>query len=65
LTDQCQPNGATIRLNSKSTGTIAAVLVKEGDSVQKGQILIELESDRLRTELQQAQAKLLTRQQLI
>jgi hemolysin D len=55
---QLEPNGATIQLSAKNTGTVAAVLVKEGDSVQKGQILLELESDTLRRELQQAQAKL-------
>jgi hemolysin D len=55
---QLEPGGATIQLSAKNTGTVAAVLVKEGDSVQKGQILLELESDTLRRELQQAQAKL-------
>jgi hemolysin D len=53
-----EPKGATIRLDAKSTGTVAAVRVKEGQSVQKGQVLLELESDVLRTDLQQAQAKL-------
>ncbi len=53
-----EPKGATIRLDAKSTGTIVAVRVKEGESVRKGQVLLELESDVLRTDLQQAQAKL-------
>jgi hemolysin D len=53
-----EPKGATIRLDAKSTGTVVAVRVKEGESVQKGQVLLELESDVLRTDLQQAQAKL-------
>jgi hemolysin D len=53
-----EPQGATIRLDAKSSGTISSVRVKEGQSVRKGEILLELDSDVLRTELQQAQAKL-------
>jgi hemolysin D len=53
-----EPKGATQRLDSSAVGTVAAVRVQEGQAVKKGQILVELESDVLRTELQQAQAKL-------
>lgn len=53
-----EPKGATIRLDAKTSGTISSVRVKEGQSVRKGEILLELDSDVLRTELQQAQAKL-------
>ncbi|WGV26008.1 HlyD family efflux transporter periplasmic adaptor subunit [Halotia branconii] len=53
-----EPEGATQKLDSQAGGSIQAVKVKEGDAVKAGQILLEIESDILRTELQQAQAKL-------
>jgi hemolysin D len=53
-----EPKGATQRLDSPIAGTVGAVRVQEGQTVKKGQVLVELESDVLRTELQQAQAKL-------
>lgn len=53
-----EPKGATIRLDAKSNGTAIAVRVKEGQFVRKGQVLLELESNILRTEFQQNQAKL-------
>lgn len=53
-----EPKGATIRLDAKSSGTVIAVRVKEGQSVRTGQVLLELESNILRTEFQQNQAKL-------
>jgi hemolysin D len=53
-----EPKGATIRLDAKSNGTVVAVRAKEGQSVQKGQVLLELESNILRSDFQQAQAKL-------
>jgi hemolysin D len=53
-----EPKGATIRLDAKSNGTVVAVRVKEGQSVQKGQVLLELESNILRSDFQQTQAKL-------
>jgi hemolysin D len=53
-----EPKGATIRLDAKSNGTAIAVRVKEGQSVRTGQVLLELESNILRTEFQQNQAKL-------
>jgi HlyD family secretion protein len=53
-----EPKGATQKLDSRSGGSVIAVRVKEGDTVRTGQILLELESDVLRTDLQQAEAKL-------
>jgi HlyD family secretion protein len=53
-----EPKGATQRLDSPTAGTVETVRVQEGQTVKKGQVLVELESDVLRTELQQAQAKL-------
>jgi hemolysin D len=53
-----EPKGATQRLDAPAAGTVAAVRVQEGQTVSKGQVLIELEADVLRAERQQAQAKL-------
>jgi hemolysin D len=53
-----EPKGATIRLDAAVSGTVAEVRVKEGQQVKKGQVLLELESDLLRTDLQQGQTKL-------
>ncbi|MGB7417455.1 MAG: response regulator, partial [Thermosynechococcaceae cyanobacterium] len=53
-----EPKGATQRLDAPAAGTVAAVRVQEGQSVKKGQVLLELEADVLRNEVQQAQTKL-------
>ncbi|MGE5658242.1 MAG: HlyD family efflux transporter periplasmic adaptor subunit [Actinomycetota bacterium] len=53
-----EPFGATQRLDAPVSGTVTAVRVKEGQIVKAGQPLLELESDVLRTELQQSQNKL-------
>ncbi len=53
-----EPEGATQKLDSPVTGSVIAVNVKEGTTVKAGQVLVELESDVLRTDLQQAQTKL-------
>jgi len=53
-----EPQGKTLKLDAPVAGTVAAVTVKEGQTVRKGQLLLELDSDIVRTELQQAQAKL-------
>lgn len=53
-----EPKGKTLRLDAPVAGTVAAIKVKEGQTVRKGQILLELESEIAGTELQQAQAKL-------
>jgi hemolysin D len=53
-----EPLGATQKLDSPIGGSVKAVKVKEGDTVKSGQVLLELDSDILQTELQQAQSKL-------
>ncbi|TFI52964.1 HlyD family efflux transporter periplasmic adaptor subunit [Mastigocladus laminosus UU774] len=53
-----EPKGSTQKLDALSSGSVKAVRVKEGDTVKAGQVLLELESDILQTELQQAQEKL-------
>ncbi|BAZ13504.1 HlyD family secretion protein [Calothrix sp. NIES-4071] len=53
-----QPKGATQKLDSAVGGRVIAVKVKEGQTVSSGQILMELESDILKTQLQEAQKKL-------
>ncbi|GAX44798.1 HlyD family secretion protein [Tolypothrix sp. NIES-4075] len=53
-----EPLGETQRLDTPVGGNIIAVKVKEGETVKAGQLLVELESNVLRTDLQQAQAKL-------
>ncbi|MEJ6484846.1 HlyD family efflux transporter periplasmic adaptor subunit [Nostoc punctiforme UO1] len=53
-----EPKGATQKLDSQVGGSVKAVTVKEGDTVRTGQVLLELESDVLQTELQQIQSKL-------
>ncbi|MBD2342900.1 HlyD family efflux transporter periplasmic adaptor subunit [Anabaena subtropica] len=53
-----EPQGATQKLDSQAGGSVKLVMVKEGDTVKAGQILLELESDILRTELQETQERL-------
>ncbi len=53
-----EPKGATRKLDTRTGGSVKAVTVKEGDTVKSGQILLELDSDILETDLQQTQAKL-------
>ncbi|MBD2338212.1 HlyD family efflux transporter periplasmic adaptor subunit [Calothrix sp. FACHB-156] len=53
-----EPQGATQKLDSQAGGSVKVVKVKEGDTVKAGQVLLELESDVLQTQLQQAEAKL-------
>ncbi|MEA5572998.1 HlyD family efflux transporter periplasmic adaptor subunit [Calothrix sp. UHCC 0171] len=53
-----EPQGATQKLDSQVGGSVKNVKVKEGGTVKAGQVLLELESDVLQTELQQAEAKL-------
>ncbi|MBD2773627.1 HlyD family efflux transporter periplasmic adaptor subunit [Iningainema tapete] len=53
-----EPQGATLKLDTTAGGSVKAVKVKEGDTVQAGQVLLELESDILQTELQASQTKL-------
>ncbi len=53
-----EPEGATQTLDSPVSGSVTAVNVKEGSTVQAGQVLVQLESDVLQAELQQVQTKL-------
>jgi hemolysin D len=53
-----EPKGKTLRLDTPITATVSSIKVKGGQSVRKGQPLLELESELARTELQQAQARL-------
>jgi hemolysin D len=53
-----EPQGATQKLDSQVGGSVKTVKVKEGDSVKAGQVLLEVESDVLQTELQQVETKL-------
>jgi HlyD family secretion protein len=53
-----EPKGATQKLDSPVGGGVTVVRVKEGETVKAGQVLLELESDVLRTELQQVVTKL-------
>ena len=48
----------TATLSSKIVGTVTGVLVKEGDKVKKGQILLEIDSRDVRADLQGAEAAL-------
>ncbi|MBW4644749.1 MAG: HlyD family efflux transporter periplasmic adaptor subunit [Goleter apudmare HA4340-LM2] len=53
-----EPKGATQKLDSLAGGSVKAVNAKEGDIVKLGQVLLELESDILQTDLQQTKSKL-------
>ncbi|MDZ8134468.1 MAG: HlyD family efflux transporter periplasmic adaptor subunit [Nostoc sp. DedQUE04] len=53
-----EPKGATQKLDAQAGGSVKAVTVKEGDTVKAGQVLLELDSELLQTELQQVQSKL-------
>ncbi|HLP87888.1 MAG TPA: HlyD family efflux transporter periplasmic adaptor subunit [Nostocaceae cyanobacterium] len=57
-TGRIEPQGATQKLDSLVTGSVKAVNVSEGANVKAGQVLVELESDVLQTEIQQNQARL-------
>ncbi|PLZ90289.1 HlyD family secretion protein [Fischerella muscicola CCMEE 5323] len=53
-----EPLGATQRLDAPVPGTVTHVYVKEGQTVKAGQVLLELESDLVRMDLQRVQTKL-------
>jgi hemolysin D len=53
-----EPKGKTIRLDAPVSGNVAAIKVREGQQVKAGQILMELNSQLINAELQQAQARL-------
>lgn len=53
-----EPQGKTIRFDAPVTEAIAKVNVKEGQTVKAGEILVELETQPVLSELQEAKAKL-------
>ncbi len=53
-----EPKGATQRLDASASGTVAHVRVIEGQKVKTGQVIIELESNVLRTDIERAKTKL-------
>ena len=53
-----ETKGSSNRLEAATSGSVIAVRAQEGQSVQKGQILLELESDAVRAEVQQSKTKL-------
>jgi HlyD family secretion protein len=53
-----EPKGATQKLDSPIGGSVIVVRVKEGETIKAGQVLLELESDVLKTELDQILKKL-------
>ena len=48
-----EPKGKVIKLDTPVGGTVAQIFVKEGDIVEAGQPLLELESELVNSELQQ------------
>lgn len=53
-----EPEGKTVRLDAPVAGTVAKVLVNEGQVVKEKQLLLELESEPVRSDLQQVEVKL-------
>jgi len=53
-----EPKGATQRIDATASGKVTTVRAKAGQIITKGQLLLELESDVLRTDLQQTQTKI-------
>lgn len=53
-----ETKGSSNRIEAATSGAVIAVRAQEGESVQKGQVLLELESDAVRAEVQQARTKL-------
>lgn len=49
---------ATVEVKSKASGLVKDLLVEEGDVVQAGQVLAELDKELLRAELREAEANL-------
>ncbi len=54
---QLEPKDKTIQLDAPVTGKVAELKVEEGDFVKGGQVLLVLESDVTRAELEQLQTK--------
>ncbi|MEM7725987.1 MAG: HlyD family efflux transporter periplasmic adaptor subunit [Cyanobacteria bacterium P01_A01_bin.45] len=52
-----EPKGATQKIDSQASGSVKAVKIKEGDTVEAGQVLLELNTDLIKTEVQQIEEK--------
>lgn len=52
-----EPQAKIVKLDAPVAGTVAAIKVKEGDPVKAEQVLLELESDVIRADLQQLEEK--------
>jgi HlyD family secretion protein len=57
-TGRIEPQGATQKLDSTVTGSVVAVNFQEGANIKAGQVLMEINSDILQTEIQQTKAKI-------
>lgn len=57
-----EPKGKVVRLDAPVSGTVMSIDVKEGEQVKTGQSLLKLESELVKTELQQQQQKLAAQQ---
>lgn len=55
---QLEPQGKMFQLDAPVSGTVAKVKVEEGNTVKAGQTILELESDVMRSDLQQTESKL-------
>jgi hemolysin D len=53
-----EPKGKVIRLDTQVGGTVAKIYVQEGDRIRKGQPLMALQTEFVKADLQQEQAKL-------
>ncbi|AFZ35750.1 response regulator receiver protein [Stanieria cyanosphaera PCC 7437] len=53
-----EPKAKIIELDAPVAGTVVAIDVKEGESVKAGQVLLEIESDVMRADLEQLEEKL-------
>ena len=53
-----EPKGNTIDLDASVTGKIAVINVKEGEPVKAGQVILELDSELVKADLQKVQQKL-------
>lgn len=53
-----EPQKETIKLDAAVAGTVSEIRVKEGDTVEAGQVLLVLQSDLVKSDLKQAQDKL-------
>jgi HlyD family secretion protein len=52
-----EPKSKTVQLDAPVAGTVDAVRVREGDRVKKGQVLVKLESEVMRSGLQELEKK--------